>query len=306
MRGTFYSMTASAFLLAVIAIAVSSNPARAAVSQKTFATPEQAVKALTTAARSRNSDDLASVLGEDMIVQLGDPVLSDLDRALFVQAAERSVKIEKDGDSADRMIVYVGENDWPFPAPLVKEGAAWRFDGREGKQEIIDRRIGRNEIHAVETCLGYVEAQLDYVRSDHTGAGILEFAQKLVSSPGQHDGLFWSDVGRGEDSPLGPALVERPKPAPGMTLAHHGYSFRILTAQGSDAAGGKRNFLMDGHMYGGFGLIAWPTEYGVTGIQTFIVNQLGVVYGKNLGPQTADRAAAIMAFDPDSSWKKLN
>jgi hypothetical protein len=300
------SIAASVFALAAFAISLTSGQALAGVSQRTFDTPEHAVSALIAAAKSRNADELASVVGDDMIGQTGDPVLSDLDRALFVEAAGRSVKVEKDGESADRMIVYVGENDWPFPAPLVKDGAAWRFDGREGKQEIVDRRVGRNEIHAVETCLGYVDAQLEYVRSDHTGAGILEFAQKLMSTPGQHDGLFWSDVGPGADSPLGPALMEGPKPAPGRTLAHHGYSFRIVTAQGSNAAGGKRNFLVDGHLFGGFALIAWPNEYGVTGIQTFMINQLGVVYGKNLGPQTATAAEAIQSFDPDSSWKKLN
>ena len=210
------------------------------------------------------------------------------------------------------MIVYVGTNEWPFPAPLVKEGDAWRFDGKAGRQEILDRRIGHNEMRAVETCLGYVEAQIEYARTDHDGNGILEFAQKLSSSPGQHDGLYWRGDAAGQ-SPLGPSLSESDRVVSARDTAvtaphthhHFGYHFRVLTAQGSNAVGGARNFLIDGHLLGGFGLIAWPREYGATGVQTFVVNQLGEVYAKDLGAQTATLAPAITAFDPDASWKKL-
>ncbi len=295
--------------LACLALSVGSNFVLAAA-QKTFDTPDSAVSALVAATKSRSADEMAAVLGEEMRdqFQTGDPVQSDLDRALFLQAVEDSVKLQNDG-SPDRIILSVGEDDWPFPAPLIKEGSVWRFNGKEGKQEILDRRIGRNEMHAVETCLGYVDAQLDYAKSDHDGDGILEFAQKLVSSPGLHDGLYWKDDSN--PSPLGPSLAEAAKvsataPARARSRGHFGYQFRILTAQGSNAPGGAHNFLIDNHLMGGFGLIATPREYGVTGIQTFIVNQLGVVYAKDLGPQTETAAAAIMAFDPDASWKRLD
>jgi hypothetical protein len=280
----------------------------AAAPQKTFPTPEAAVQALIAAVKSNSMDEMSAVLGDDMKDQFrtGDASLSDLDRALFLQSAEAVAKFESDG-SPDKLTLYVGEQAWPFPSPLVKEGSTWRFDGKEGKQEILDRRIGRNEMHAVETCLGYVEAQLDYIREDHNGDGMLEFAHRLVSTPGKQDGLYWDSGEGGPASPLGPAFVRAStgdSPAR-PTVRHHGYHFHILTAQGSNAAGGVRNYLIDGRLLGGFGLIAWPTEYGVTGIQTYIVNQTGVVYEKDLGSQTATAAAAIQSFDPDASWKKM-
>jgi hypothetical protein len=254
---------------------------------------------------------MALVLGDDMRdqFQTGEASLSDLDRALFLQAAEASTKLQNDG-SPDRIVLYLGDGEWPFPAPLIKEGATWRFDGKEGKQEILDRRIGRNEMHAVETCLGYVEAQLDYARTDHDANGILEFAQRMVSSPGKQDGLYW-ESSSGTGSPLGPALAQVATDTSAATNArpgvwHHGYHFRILTAQGSNAPGGAHSFLIDGHLLGGFGLVAWPRQYGVTGIQTFVVNQFGTVYEKDLGAATPTAAPAIKAFDPDSTWKRLN
>lgn len=284
----------------------------AQATQKTFATPEAAASALVAAVKSGSVDEMAAVLGSDMKDQFhpGDPA-HDLDRAEFLQSSAAATKIEPDV-VPDRMIVYFGENEWPFPAPLVKDGDAWRFDGKAGKQEIQDRRVGRNEMHAVETCLGYVDAQLQYVQTDHDGNGILEFAQHLISSPGKHDGLYWPDAEAGE-SPMGPAISVSDRLVaadPGVELPkarhHMGYHFRVLTAQGPNAEGGARNFLVDGHLLGGFGLIAWPRQYGVTGIQTFVVNQLGVVYAKDLGTDSEAAAKAMTAFDPDSSWRKLD
>jgi hypothetical protein len=307
-----FQTVAGLTLLASGILALGSMNAQAA--QKTFDTPEAAVSALIAAVKSGNADDMAAVLGEDMRDQFrtGDPHLSDLDRAEFLKAAQAATRIEND-TVPGRMIVYFGANEWPFPAPLVKEGSAWRFDGKAGRQEILDRRIGHNEMHAVETCLGYVEAQVDYARTDHDGSGVLEFAQKLISSPGRHDGLYWPGDAAGP-SPFGPSLNESdrmvPGPDAGVTVnrvrQHFGYRYRVLTAQGSHAVGGARNFLVDGHLLGGFGLVAWPREYGVTGVQTFVVNQLGIVYAKDLGADTATLAPAITAFDPDASWKKLD
>jgi len=293
----------------LLLFAITGGPAvLVAAPQKTFPTPEAAVQALIAAVKSNSTEEMASILGDDMKDQFrtGDASLSDLDRALFLQSAESVAKLESDG-SPDKLTLYVGEQAWPFPAPLVKEGTVWRFDGKEGKQEILDRRIGRNEMHAVETCLGYVEAQLDYIREDHHGDGVLQFAQRLVSSAGKQDGLYWDSGGEGPASPLGPAFVRTSagtsSSQPG--IRHHGYHFRILTAQGSNAPGGARNYLIDGRLLGGFGLVAWPTEYGVTGIQTYIANQSGIVYEKDLGEQTATAVTAIQSFDPDATWKKM-
>jgi len=279
----------------------------AAAPQKTFPTPDAAVQALIAAAKSNDANEMAAVLGEEMKDQFGtgEASLRDLDRALFIQSAETVVAFQNDG-SPDKLIVTVGEQAWPFPAPLVKEGSVWRFDGKEGKQEILDRRIGRNEMHAVETCLGYVEAQLDYIREDHHGDGVLQFAQRLLSTTGKQDGLYWESGEGGPVSPLGPAFVRSSADTSSRpAIRHHGYHFRVLTAQGPNAPGGAKNFLTEGRLLGGFALVAWPTEYGVTGIQTFIVNQLGVVYEKDLGSQTATAAAAIQSFDPDATWKKM-
>jgi hypothetical protein len=294
--------------LVLLAVSVSPHSILAAA-QRTFDTPDAAASALLAATKSRNADEMAAVLGEEMRdqFQTGDPVRGDLDRALFMQAAQDSMKLQSDG-SPDRVILYVGEDDWPFPAPIVKAGGIWQFNGKEGKQEILDRRIGRNEMHAVETALGYVDAQLEYLKTDHDGDGILEFAQKLLSTPGMHDGLYWKDDSN--PSPLGPLFVAGAKasptvPAQTRSRPHFGYQFRILTAQGANAIGGTHEFLIAGHLLGGFGLIASPLRYGITGIQTYVVNQLGVVYSKDLGADTATAAAAITAFDPDLTWKKL-
>lgn len=291
----------------MLLVAITGGPILAAAPQKTFPTPEAAVQALIAAAKSNNMDEMTAVLGDDMKDQfrMGEASQSDLDRLEFVQAAE-SVSTLQNDDSPDKLILYVGEQAWPFPAPLVKDGSAWRFDGKEGKQEILDRRVGRNEMHAVETCLGYVDAQLDYIREDHHGDGMLQFAQRIVSSAGKQDGLYWDSGDQGPASPLGPSFVRMSGDSSSKpTIRHHGYHFRILTAQGGNAPGGARNYLMDGRLLGGFGLIAWPTEYGVTGIQTFIVNQSGVIYEKDLGAQTVTAVTSIQSFDPDSSWKKM-
>ena len=301
--------------LTLFASAIASVSMVAQVAQRTFDTPETAVSALVAAAKSGSIDEMASVLGQEMKDQFqpGDRRLSEGDRAEFLTAAQAGTKIEADPAVPGRMIVYVGANEWPFPAPLVKEANGWRFDGQAGREEILDRRIGHNEMHAVETSLGYVEAQIEYAKTEHDGSGILAFAQRLISSPGKHDGLYWPPDAEGE-SPFGPAistsdrLVSPASAVEGSTAQpryHFGYHFRVLTAQGSNAIGGAHNFLVDGHLVGGFGLVAWPRDYGVTGVQTFMVNQLGVVYAKDLGPETPTLAPSIVSFDPDASWKKL-
>jgi hypothetical protein len=216
--------------------------------------------------------------------------------------------VKTDDQNPDRAIMYLGNDPWPFPVPLVKEGAVWRFDTKGGLEEIENRAIGRDEMGAIAACLAYVDAQLEYALEDRTGEGILQFAQKVRSSPGKHDGLFWSND-KGEDaSPLGPFVAESAVTevaADGTPAPFFGYYYRILTAQGDSAVGGARDFLFNGHLLGGFGLVAWPAEYGVTGVNTFIVNQLGQVYQKDLGDTTATAAKGIARFDPDSTWAKV-
>jgi Protein of unknown function (DUF2950) len=194
-----------------------------------------------------------------------------------------------------------------FRILLVRMAGLWRFDTKAGLQEVEDRTIGRNELGAIGACAAYVAAQLEYASEDRTGEGILQYAQKIRSSPGKHDGLFWSNDKGDEPSPLGPFLAnsastessDTDEPSP-----FFGYHYRILTAQGENAVGGARDFLVGGHMLGGFAMVAWPAEYGVTGVNTFIVNQLGQVYEKDLGDRTDELVKAITRFDPDKSWKK--
>jgi hypothetical protein len=281
-----------------------------AAEQKTFKTPDAAAQALIAAAKKGAHEQVVAILGKEVSEALttGNPAQDHIERAVLFELADESTKAKPDEQQPDRAIVYLGNDEWPFPVPLVQTGSLWRFDGKAGMQEIEDRAIGRNELGAITACETYVDAQLEYAEQDRTGEGILQFAQKIRSSPGKHDGLFWSNDKGDDPSPLGPFVAEsaalesgaEDKPAP-----FFGYYYRILTAQGDSALGGSRNFLVDGHLLGGFGLIAWPAEYGTTGTSTFIVNQLGQVYEKNLGPDTNEGVKAITKFDPSNGWKKV-
>jgi hypothetical protein len=283
-------------------------PAHDQQAQKTFTTPEEAVKALIVAVKSKSQDALFAVIGEEMrgTLTTGNPLLDSVNLRHFLQAA--SIKrIEKDETDPNRMIVYFGKQEWPFPAPLVKQGSAWRFDGAAGRQEVADRRIGRDELSAIDACHGYVEAQLEYALKDHNDDGYLEFAQRIFSTPGKKDGLYWNNDTGDDLSPLGPffadaaeAVARGEKPEP-----FSGYYFRILKAQGEHAKGGARDYVVDGHMIGGFALVAWPAEYGKSGARTFLVNQVGVVYEKDLGSDSEAVAKAMTAFDPDDTWKQI-
>jgi hypothetical protein len=205
------------------------------------------------------------------------------------------------------VVARLGTEDWPFPVPIVKDGTAWRFDAAAGRDEILNRRIGRNELHAIEVCHAVVDAQMEYATVDRTGAGARTYAQKVRSEPGRKDGLYWDDPTGKDESPLGPLVAEATAegygPAgSGGPRPYHGYVYRILTAQGAKAAGGARSYVKDGKMTGGFALVAYPAEYGVSGIMTFIVNQNGIVLQKNLGEKTTEIAQAMTAYDPDDSW----
>jgi len=280
------------------------------VKQKTFASPEEAVKAFIDAMKTANKEELTAIFGPKAVAQLssGDVVSDRAEREWVVKAYEEKNSLERKGD--DKAILQVGNDDWPLPFPLVKKGSSWYFDTKAGKEEILNRRIGRNELRVIETMKGYVDAQREYAARDRTGSGINAFARKLMSSPGKKDGLYWDAKEGEEESPAGPFVAKAAeegytkkartdKPSP-----FHGYYFRILTAQGRHAPGGAYNYVVKGNMILGFGLVAYPAKYGSSGIMTFIVNQEGVVYQKDLGKNTAKVAEAIRRYDPDRTWEK--
>lgn len=274
-----------------------------------FASPEEAGQALLKAAQSGDLAAAIKVLGSSAkeLVQSGDPVHDNAIRESFVRHATASMKTEQDPMNADLVFLLVGEEEFPLPIPLRQTGGKWAFDVDYGKLELLARRIGSNELDAIEVCLGYVDAQLEYAEVDRTGRGMHEYARKIVSTPGKQDGLYWESKPDEPESPVAEAMAEAAaqgydvsgKPAP-----FHGYYFRILTAQGPDASGGARNYIVSNYMIGGFGLIAWPAQYGSSGIKTFIVNQDGVVYEKDLGPNTPALAKQITAYNPDKSWRE--
>ncbi len=280
-----------------------------AADQKTFKTPAAAAQALVAAAQKGARAEVISIIGEELrgAVSTGSPAQDLVEKAVLLKLAKESTIAKLDEKNPDRATVYLGKNEWPFPVPLVRTGAQWRFDGKAGLEEIEDRKIGRNELGAMAACVAYVAAQLEYASADRADEGILQFAQRIRSSPGKHDGLFWSNDKGDEPSPLGPFAAnsaaaegaDGEQPAP-----FFGYYYRILTAQGDNAVGGARDFLIDGHLLGGFGLVAWPAEYGVTGVNTFLVNQRRQIYEKDLGKQTQEAVKEITRFDPDKSWNK--
>lgn len=271
--------------------------------QRTYASPEAAVDALVAAARADRTGDLVRMLGPDgrKLVSSGDAIADREGRQRFVAVFAQKHEIEKAGESQATLVV--GNEEWPFPIPIVRVGAAWRFDTKAGEQEILRRRIGRNELGSIEVCRAYVDAQREYAAKDRNGDGILEYAQKFISSKGKQDGLFWETKPGELESPMG-SLVASARAEGYQRQPYHGYYFKILRAQGKNAPGGAYSYMAHGRMIGGFALVAYPAEWGNSGIMTFIVNQDGVVYQKNLGPDTHAIAQRMTSFDPDSSWNK--
>jgi len=281
----------------------------AAVAQRSFATPEAAVTALVDAIRSDNQKAILDILGPDArsVVSSGDPVADRNARERFVADFDRAHHLQGGGG---KVVLYVGPDDFPFPIPLVPDGDVWRFDTPAGKDEILNRRIGKNELNAIQVCLAYVDAQREYYSEDRNADGVREYATRFTSTPGKHDGLYWRTKAGEKHSPLGPLVAAARaegyrKGQRNVSVPYHGYYYRILTAQGPHASDGAHNYMAHGRMIGGFALVAFPAEWGVSGVMTFIVNHEGVVYEKDLGPTTATIARNMQLFDPDSSWKKL-
>ena len=280
------------------------------MNQLTFASPEEAVRAMVEALSSNDLKALEAIFGpgsRDLITS-GDSTADQSDREQFLKLYGKKNRLEQ---TADKVVLSVGNEDWPFPIPVVKKGAFWRFDTKEGGEEILVRRIGRNELSAIQVCLAYVDAQQEYALKDRNGDGFLEYAQKFASESGKKDGLYWKVKEGDEQSPLGPLVVEAEeegytgKKSGGKSIPYHGYYYRILKGQGKKAPGGAYDYMVKGKMIGGFALVAYPAKYGSSGVMTFIVNHDGVVYQKDLGQDTEKAAQAIKLFNPDSTWKKV-
>jgi hypothetical protein len=277
---------------------------------KPFATPEAAVSALAAAAGAQDANALRVLFGSAAAdLQNPDRVQAANDFIEFTAAFNQAQRIVRKSDS--QCALYVGTNSWPFPIPLVKQEGQWRFDTAAGKDELLNRRIGENELAALEAVRAYVEAQREYAAKDRDNDEVLEYAQRISSTPGTKDGLYWPPELDGEVSPLGPHAAQAqaqgyfrsgPREEGAQPEPFHGYFFKILTRQGKSAPGGKYDYIVNGNMIGGFALVAWPAEYGHTGIMTFIVNQQGRVYQKDLGPLTAKTAAAMKSYDLDKTW----
>jgi len=273
-----------------------------------YPTPDDAVQALLDAAANPEAGALVKVLGPDVAeIASGDPVADANAIEDFFAAVEEAVNIEEDEGNADLVLLTLGEDEWPFPIPLVRDAQGWYFDTATGKEEIFNRRIGRNEISTIETMRAFVEAQDEYAAEDRNGDGIKEYARRLMSSEGARDGLYWPTKDDEPESPMGPLIADAVAEGykPGQTIGanpYHGYLFRALTAQGTSAPGGAKDYLVDGRLTGGFALLAYPVEYGNSGVLSFLVNQSGIVYEHDLGTDTAKAAAAITVYDPGEGW----
>jgi hypothetical protein len=279
--------------------------------QKSFVSPEEAVNALVVAVQANDKKEILAILGPGgkELISSGDEVADKEGREKFLNAYDEMNKLEK--ESADKIVLHVGTDDWSLPIPIVEKDNTWVFDTKAGKEEILNRRIGRNELNVIEVLHAYVDAQREYASRDCKGGGVVEFAQKFISTEGKHDGLYWEAKEGEEMSPLGPLVAQAAnegyaEKAEGINFSpFHGYYYRILKGQGKHATGGTYDYVVKGKMILGFALVAYPAQYGNSGVMTFTVNQEGVIYQKNLGKKTESVAKAMKKFDPDKTWKKV-
>ncbi len=282
-----------------------------ATAQRMFATPKEAATALVDAVRAGSANGIVEIIGPAAKSWLfsGDTVADKAEWKRFLDAYDKKNSITMEGDA--KAVVNAGEGDWSFPAPLIKHGDHWEFDGHAGREEVLNRRVGRNELDTVQTLLAIVDAQREYAANDSAPNGLVAYASKFRSSPGKKDGLYWPNKAGEPASPLGPLVAEAVgKGYGGATDAgayspYHGYHYGMLTAQGKDAPGGAYGYIVAGKLFGGFGVVAWPASYGNSGVQTFIVNHDGVVYAKDLGPGSAAAAAKMKVFDPGKGWTRV-
>ncbi|HUL90607.1 MAG TPA: DUF2950 domain-containing protein [Pseudolabrys sp.] len=300
MNKALVSSTIAALLCTAVSVASA---------QQAFKTPDEAAAALVSAAKASDMKALVTVLGPDGedIVSSGDEVADAATRQKFVAAYDAKHQITLEGDN--KAVMIIGPDDFPLPIPLTRKDGMWRFDTAAGRDEILARRIGKNELDAIQASLAYVDAQNEYAEKDRTGVGVKTYAQRIISQPGKKDGLYWPTSAGEEASPLGEVVAQATRQGyriGGGRTPFHGYYFKILTGQGPNAPGGEQDYVVHGKMIGGFGLVAYPAEYGNSGIMTFIVNHKGTVFQKDLGPNTAKRAERMTEFNPDKSWTQVS
>jgi hypothetical protein len=293
-------------LLALAFAALASSAAAAA--QQTFSTPEEAAKALVAAATSFDVTAIQGILGPDGVdlVSTGDPVQDKNQSTAFAAQAAERMEVVRDSKSSRTAYVVVGADEWPMPIPIVQKKGRWSFDTKAGREEILHRRIGRNELDAIEVCRGYVEAQHEYASEKRDGSPVNQYARRIVSTPGRQDGLAWKAADGTWQGPVGEAIarvigegyVDKYDP-------YHGYYFKVLEGQGPSAFLGTMDYVVKGVMIGGFALAAAPTDYGVTGVKSFIVSHDGVVYEADLGPDTVEKFRKMERYDPDETWSAV-
>ena len=310
-RDSWFKRCGALLMAAAFIVLVISTPSQAeTVKHRTFAFPEEAVKALIEALKSKDAKAVEAIFGPGSrdLLWSGDPVADETAREQFLRRYAEKSRLEVSGAKAS---LTLGNDDWPFAIPIMKKEGLWSFDSKQGREEILARRIGLNELSAIQACLAYVDAQRDYGLKDRDGDGLLEYAQKFRSDKGKKNGLYWEVKAGDEQSPLGPLFAEAQekgytvKQSGGKPAPYYGYYYRILTAQGKSAPGGAYDYVVNGSMIGGFAMVAYPAKYGSSGIMTFIVNHDGVVYQKDLGKNTEKTAQAMKLFNPDSTWKKV-
>ena len=298
--------------LAIISVVALANVGGCATPPENFASADAAVNALVVALRADDTKQLNTILGSDAdaLLSSGDQVADSNGRAAFLALYdEKHALHQTDKDDPDSMTLDVGNTDWPMPIPIVKGDDGWFFDTEAGLDEILSRRIGRNELYTIQVCLAIVDAEREYAVKDYAGTGWREYAMKLRSDPGKKNGLYWETKPGEPESPMGDLVAEaseqgynvgaNPEPRP-----FHGYFYKLITSQGAAAPGGELDYMAQGHMIGGFAVVAWPAEYGNSGIKTFIVSHHGHVYEKDLGDDTASIARDMKTFDPGPGWEK--
>jgi hypothetical protein len=302
------TIPASVIAVAMLLIGSFSASLAAGTPQKSFPSPEAAVSSLVAAVKADDIKEIRIILGpgSEALISSGDDVSDRAGREKFLKAYDQLNKLEQ--ASADKMVLHIGTDDWPMPIPIVKKGSTWLFDIDKGKKEILNRRIGRNELHVIDVLDAYVDAQHEYASKDCGDSGKVEFAQKFISAEGKHDGLYWEAKEGEKDSPLGPLIAQASREGYGKEISlspFHGYYFKILKGQGKHAEGGQYNYVVKEKMILGFALVAYPAEYGNSGVMTFMVNQEGTLYQKNLGKDTKRKAEAMKVFDPDKTWQRV-
>jgi len=300
----------SALLPPVQSAAQETTPASSTVAQESFASPQWAADALIKAVTDYNVPTLLQIFGPDgkEFVSTADPVQDKRYAEAFAAKAKEKTTVTIDPKNGARATLSIGNDDWPFPVPIVRNGRKWVFDSKQGHDEILFRRIGANELDAIQICRGFVEAQKQYASEIHDDSGVNQYAQKIISTPGKQDGLYWQNSDQTAGGPIGEAVARAIQEgySPDRPSGYHGYFFKVLKGQGPAARMGQLDYVINGIMIGGFALVAAPAEYRVTGVKTFLVSYDGIVYEKDLGPNTREMVKAMERYNPDKTWIATN